>query len=389
MVTFIAFLGVMAAILAGEWLSTYTKAFLPSLFITALIFLIGFWTIFPKDIVSKASFGTEFVSLCVPLLLVHLGTSMSIRELASQWKAVVIALLGVCGTLLLTLTIGTLIFDLPTVLAAVPAMVGGLVSALLMSENLNQLGLTSLAALPVYMIMFHGLFGYPITSFMLKKEARRLQKEHDENGSINYQETAAVKERPKLIERVKPDYRTSAFILVRMIIVVLISYGASLLLHNVINFNILCLLFGIAFSELGFLEKNVLEKAGVFSWLIYGLTAYIFTQLSTSTPKGFVSFIPEILLLLVLGVFGMFVISMFMSKYLKISKYMGFATALTALLGFPADYILTNDVIKDMARNEEEKQYMTKQMLPPMLVGGFATVSIASIIIASFFVKFL
>ncbi|WP_256595447.1 hypothetical protein [Listeria grayi] len=112
-------------------------------------------------------------------------------------------------------------------------------------------------------------------------------------------------------------------------------------------------------------------------------------QLNTSTPKGFISFIPEILTLLVLGTIGMYIFSLIISKLLKFSKYMGFATALTALLGFPADYILTTDVIKELARDEEEKEYMTKQMLPPMLVGGFATVSIASIIIASVFIKFL
>ncbi|STY45071.1 Uncharacterised protein [Listeria grayi] len=122
---------------------------------------------------------------------------------------------------------------------------------------------------------------------------------------------------------------------------------------------------------------------------MYGLTAYIFMQLNTSTPKGFISFIPEILTLLVLGTIGMYIFSLIISKLLKFSKYMGFATALTALLGFPADYILTTDVIKELARDEEEKEYMTKQMLPPMLVGGFATVSIASIIIASVFIKFL
>lgn len=389
MITLFAFLGVMAAILIGEWLSTFTRALIPSLFITALIFLFGFWTIFPKDIVAKASFGTEFVSLCVPLLLVHLGTSMSIRELASQWRAIIIALTGVCGTLLLTLTICTYLFNLPTVLAAVPAMVGGIVSALLMSENLKGLGLTSLAALPVYMIMFHSIFGYPITSYMLKKEARRLQKERDENPASQKMTVSTQKERPKVIDRMPADYRTSAFILVRMILVVLVAYGSSILLHNIINFNILCLLFGIVFSELGFLEKNILHKAGVFNWLMYGLTAYIFMQLNTSTPKGFISFIPEILTLLVLGTIGMYILSLIISKLLKFSKYMGFATALTALLGFPADYILTTDVIKELARDEEEKEYMTKQMLPPMLVGGFATVSIASIIIASVFIKFL
>ncbi|MHC5252300.1 hypothetical protein ACYRFS_11710 [Listeria kieliensis] len=391
MATIAAFLAVMVAIFVGEWVSTWTKALIPSLFITSVIFIIGYWTIFPKDLVEKASFGVNFASICVPLLLVHLGTSMNLKQLARQWKAVAISLLGVCGTLLLTLTIGSFIFDLHTVLAAVPAMVGGIVSALLMSDSLNQIGLTSLATLPVYMIMFHGIFGYPITSIMLKKEARRLQTKF-QSGNISQTESLEANEEEdskKFIEKLPNDYKTGAFILARVILVALIAFAASQLIHNFINFNILCLLFGVVFCELGFLEKNALHKAGVFNWLIYGLIAYIFMQLGTSTPKGFVSYIPEIIILLVLGVIGMYLISLLLSKYLKLSKEMGFAVALTSLLGFPADYILTNDVIKDVTKDPKEVNYLTKNMLPPMLVGGFTTVSIASIIIASIFIKFI
>ncbi|EUJ25612.1 hypothetical protein MFLO_15294 [Listeria floridensis FSL S10-1187] len=391
MATIGAFLAVMIAIFVGEWVSTRTRAFIPSLFITSVIFIIGYWTIFPKDLVEKASFGINFASICVPLLLVHLGTSMNLKQLARQWKAVLISLLGVSGTLLLTLTIGSLVFDLRTVLAAVPALVGGIVSALLMSDSLTQLGLTSLATLPVYMIMFHGILGYPITSLMLRKEARRLQTNF-QAGTVSEAELQEVKEETvsqKFIEKLPADYKTGAFILARVILVAILAFGLSKLMNDFVNFNILCLLFGVVFSELGFLEKDVLHKAGVFNWLLYGLIAYIFMHLSTSTPQGFLSYIPEIIILLVIGVIGMYIVSVLISRYLKLSKEMGFAIALTALLGFPADYILTNDVIKDVAKTEPEQRYLTQNMLPPMLVGGFTTVSIASVVIASIFIKFL
>lgn len=77
----------MAALFIGEWVSTKTRAMVPSIFVTALIFIIGFWTIFPKNIVKQATFGLNSASVCVPLLLVHLGTTMNIRELIEQWKA--------------------------------------------------------------------------------------------------------------------------------------------------------------------------------------------------------------------------------------------------------------------------------------------------------------
>lgn len=40
-------------------------------------------------------------------MLIHLGASMSLKELLQQWQSVCIALLGVVGTFVLTLTVGT------------------------------------------------------------------------------------------------------------------------------------------------------------------------------------------------------------------------------------------------------------------------------------------
>jgi hypothetical protein len=68
---------------------------------------------------------------------------------------------------------------------------------------------------------------------------------------------------------------------------------------------------------------------------------------------------------------------------------MAFAVALTALYGFPPNYILTEEGAKAIAENQEEKDFLMGEMLPQMLVGGFTTVTIASVIIAGIFVNFL
>jgi hypothetical protein len=53
------------------------------------------------------------------------------------------------------------------------------------------------------------------------------------------------------------------------------------------------------------------------------------------------------------------------------------------------NYILTIEAIKSVAGNEEEYNYTLNEMLPKMLVGGFVTVTITSVIIAGYFVKLL
>ncbi|MEN3085555.1 hypothetical protein [Lacticaseibacillus paracasei] len=392
----IAFAVVMIFMTLGEWVATATKAFIPSVFITAVLFVIGFWTVLPKNVVENASFGPGFITICIALLLVHLGTLMNLRELLAQWKAVCIALLGVCGTLLLTLTVGTLIFDWKTVVAAVPPLTGGLISALLMSNGLKAQGLASLVALPVAMFVIHSVVGYPLTSVLLKQESRRLLRHFRANGSkldpnVPKMRRGAeeVKDnRPKLLN-LPEKYQTSAFIMARVAIVGLLAMGFGTLTNNVINSNVVCLIFGVIAHQIGFLEDNALNKAGVFNWLMYGLLAYVFGQLSATTPAVLGGIVLQIIVLIALGVLGMFLASRLLAKPFGMSWQMAFSCSLTALFGFPADYILTSEVARAMATTEDEEEYLTQQMMPKMLVGGFATVSVASVIIATIFLKLL
>ncbi|QVI36820.1 hypothetical protein KGS74_11295 [Lacticaseibacillus casei] len=392
----IAFTVVMVFMTVGEWVAAATRAFIPSVFITAVLFVIGFWTVLPKNVVATASFGSRFITICIALLLVHLGTLMNLRELLAQWKAVCIALLGVCGTLLLTLTLGTLIFDWKTVVAAVPPLTGGLVSALLMSSGLKAQGLTTLVALPVAMFVIHSVVGYPLTSVLLKQESHRLLKQFRANGSkldpsIPKMRRGAEEKgdnRPKMMKLPTP-YQTSAFIMARVAIVGVLAMGFGTLTHNVINSNVVCLIFGVIAHQIGFLEDNALNKAGVFNWLMYGLLAYVFGQLSATTPAVLASIVLQIAVLIVLGVLGMFLASRVLAKPFGMSWQMAFSCSLTALFGFPADYILTSEVASAVATTEDEEEYLTQQMMPKMLVGGFATVSVASVIIATIFLKLL
>lgn len=384
-----AFLIVMIFMFVGEWVSSLTKAYVPSIFISAVLFTIGFWTILPKDIVAKASFGSQFVGVCIPILLVHLGTMMNIRQLLNQWRAVTIALAGTLGTIIITLTVGTVLFDWHTVIAAIPPLTGGLVSALLMTDGLKAAGLSTLVALPVSMFIMHSMIGYPLTSVMLKKEGRRLLREHRGNPQVVAAEKEVVDTEPKALFKLPAKYNTSAFMLAKVGAVGLLSIWVAGLMNDAINANVIALVLGVIGHQIGFLEKEVLNKTKVFNWLMYGLMAYVLSQLSVTTPDMLGTILIQIVVLIILGIFGMFIASWILSKPMKMSKEMAFASSLTALFGFPADYVLTNEVIGHLTTDENERAYLTSHMMPKMLVGGFATVSVASVIIASVFLKLL
>ncbi len=320
---------------------------------------------------------------------------MNLRELVAQWRAVCIALLGVAGTLLLTLVIGTFIFDWHTVVAAVPPLTGGLVSALLMTNGLKAQGITALVALPVSMFVIHSVIGYPLTAVMLKQEGKRLVTQFHNNGEQLNPNLPKFKEsnKPQKIEKqifnLPAEYQTSAFIMARVAIVALLSNWVSGLMGNIINANVICLILGVIAHQIGFLEDNALNKAGVFNWLMYGLLAYIFAQLSVTTPAEMGTIIFQIIVLIFLGLVGMFLASRLLAKPFGMSWQMAYACSLTSLFGFPADYILTSEVAHTVADSDDSEEYLLQNMMPKMLVGGFATVSVASVIIASIFLKLL
>lgn len=384
---------VMIALFVGEWVSTRTKSWVPSLLITAIIFLIGFWTIIPKDLVPKASFGPEFVTVGSSLLLVHLGTLMSFKRLIQQWRAICIALIGVAGTMILTMTIAIHFFGKAIVIGTVPTLTGGIISALLMTQGLTKAGLTTVAAYPVAMFVVHEIISFPLISAMLKKEGRRLKKVYAADPEAMNKQTkkdqgGGANKRQRYFTPGEA-YNTSGFILAKLGLVALLSNWLASLTHGTINSAVFCLVCGVIFHELGFLPDDALNKAKVFNWLMYGLLAYVLGQLGSSSPQEILHILGGIIVIIILGLLGMFITSFLLAKPFGFSHPMAFACALTALCGFPADYVLTTEVVNSLADNEQEKEFLLDSMLPKMLVGGFATVSVASVIIASVFLKML
>ena len=109
-----AFLTMLILLIIGEVISTATKAFVPSMFISAVLFVLGFWAYFPKDILQVGGIAANLPTFLVMMMVVHLGTMLDIKELIEQWKTVVITLAGMLGILVVILTLGTVVLDKTT-----------------------------------------------------------------------------------------------------------------------------------------------------------------------------------------------------------------------------------------------------------------------------------
>lgn len=390
-----AFSAVLVILYIGDVISIKTKAFVPSVFMSAVLFLIGFWTIFPKDLVDISSMGQPFATLAMYLLITHMGTMLSVRELASQWKTVVIAVGGLVGMMIATLTAGRALFGWETVVIGTPPLTGGIVAALIMQEAAMEKGLVDLAVLAIVMYVMQGFAGYPLTAIALKREGTRLLEDF-RSGAVkisetNIEETAAGKENEikRIIPPVPEKYQTTYMYLAKLGLTAWASVAFATATQEVVSRFVICLIFGVIAAEIGFVERKPLNLSNSFGFLMTALMAFIFAGLSNATPEMLMRLVGPLVGIIILGVTGMAIFSIGLGKLLGYSENMAFATALTALYGFPPNYVLTEEASKALAQNPEELKYLMDEMLPKMLVGGFTTVTIASVVIAGMFVKFL
>jgi hypothetical protein len=387
---------VVAILFIGDAISVRTNAWVPSVFVSAVLFLLGYWTFFPPDIVSIAGVPPVVASMMIYLLITNMGTLLSLQQLKEQWKTILISLSGILGIVVILFGIGTLLFGLETVIVAIPPLVGGIVSSLIMSEGAADAGLITLSVFAIAIYVIAGFAGYPLTSFVLKKEGKRLLGKY-QKGELSVKQTSdhsSPDKEPtelKMFSKLPKKYNTDYFKFFRLAIVGYLAYLTSTFLGSFVSISpyVICLLFGIIASSIGFLEPQVLQKANGFGLAIMALMLFVFDGLKVATPAMIVEMIYPLIVCIILGVIGMLLFSFIMGKVLKVNKNMAFAISLTAFYGFPADYIITNEVINSLTEDEKEREALTGQMLPPMLVGGFTSVTIVSVILAGIFVGFL
>src|SRR5699024_8846980 len=135
---------VLFPMVIGDLVSIKTKAFVPSVFVTAIIFLVGFLTFLPRDIIQIATLSQPVAGMCVYLLITHMGSMMNVRELLNQWKAVVISLAGIVGIIAILMTVGVAVLGREVAVVGAPPLTGGIVAAIIMKDAAIKAGLPNL-----------------------------------------------------------------------------------------------------------------------------------------------------------------------------------------------------------------------------------------------------
>lgn len=397
---FLAVVIVAVAYVIGEWVSDLTKAWVPSILVTAIIFLVGYWTVFPETIADDTGLTAFAGTIGVLMFITHIGTVISLKQLAEQWKTIVVCLTGLLGMVVLAWFICPLIMDKTLVIAGLPPLTGGIVAALTMQNAAEQAGLKEAAVFAVAMYSVQGLAGYPITALCLHAEGKKLIREWDTvKGGLSEAEIARMKtiglttigddsDIKKPIPPLPDKFNTPVFIIAKVALSVWLSSLVGQLIPAIPTI-VWCLIISVILTRLGFLDTSSLSRANTYTIFMFAAMLSVFGGLKDCSPSMLKSLIGPMLVMIIIGVAGMGLFSFIIAKVLKMDFPLAFANGLTALYGFPCDAIITESTCNSLTEDPDERGYLMSKMFPSMVVGGFITVTITSVIFAGYFARLL
>lgn len=153
-----------------------------------------------------------------------------------------------------------------------------------------------------------------------------------------------------------------------------------------LNYGIWSLLLGVAGHYLRIFPPKALERANSFGIVTAGIMVVVLASMGGVTFSDVIKSAGPVFLILALGVVGLMAGGLLASRFVGWNRNKAVPVSLTALIGFPADYIICEEIANSLGENEEERAAIMDEIMAPMLVGGFTSVSLASVVIASMLV---
>lgn len=374
----LAFTVIMAIWTVSEFLSAKSKGLVSSLFVASLIFLVGFLTgLFPPDLLTSSSL-LAFAGVVVGFVIVHLGTVISIDDFVKQWRTVLTGIGAVAGVAAALFFIGSLLKGSDYVIAAIGAISGGTVSVVIIQEAALAVGLATVAVFPVLIAALQGLVGFPLTSVILRKEALRLRDEYRAGKLAPVQEEKAGAETGS---RLPAAFKSTVGTLFVVGVTVVVARFISDITNGNLNTFVVALILGVLLRWGRIFKPSVLSGIDAYGLMITAVLILVFGPLATVTLGDLRALALPLAVAFAVGVAGIVAASVLVGKLLGFSTAMSIGIGLTALYGFPGTLLLSQEAAKAVGETEEEVKAIEAEILPRMVVAGFATVTITSVIV--------
>lgn len=384
---------VLAFIALGEIVSIATRARVPALLVAMLsLFVLAKIGIIPTEIVEVSTM-VSVGALIQPAIMVHMGSLMPLRTMLQQWRSVLIAGVGIIVATGIILATVWPLFGFEYAVAGAGPIAGGIVSTALTTAGLTEAGMIgAVVVIPSLILMLQSLPSMPLTNFFLRRYAAKLIASGElATGGDGAAAAGTTAEEP--VEK-KKLVRLPQVLVDNQLFLLFLVFAAGALAYWIgeltgISYSIWGLLVGIVLTALGVIPDKVMERSNSFTIAMAAIIFIVVAPLMTASVADVIASLVPVACILVIGLLGICIGGFVVTKLVGWDPNLGMAVALTAMYGFPADYLITQEVARSTGRTQEESQALLDKMLPPMLIGGFTSVSAGSILVASALVSFL
>lgn len=384
----------VAMVALGDFISLKTRARVPTLFVAMFVYLIAIWLGMPKDLPTVSNLG-GFAYVMVAPLIVYIGTLIPFAVIREQWKGIIIALIGMAIAAGFILGIARLMFGYDRAVAGCAPVLGGIIAALVTIEGLKAVGLSALGVIAAMILGIQMLFGLPLAASFLRRHATTI--EIKLGGASNPEAKSEVKKEgipygtdenpsPRYKAWLPKKWETTSVMLLKLFAAGALAVALGKLTHGHVNYSVFAVFLGIGGAYFGFFRAKMIERANSLGISMVAIVILILTTLNDVTPQLLAKEAVAIFGILFIGMIGLGIGGWLGGKLVHWPRDLAVPVALTALFGFPGNWLICDEASRSVGKTKEEQTYINGILLPPMLVGGYTTVTITSIIVAGILV---
>ncbi len=357
---------IAALFVLGEVISRKLKAIIPAVLVSGILFMALLWSgIIPVDLVERSKLGV-LMPVGMMFIILSMGCNTSLRELAANWRVVLLAAVSYIFELCMILLVMSLIYDINMAVAAFP---GSSAAALIVQEQARALGYNDCIILSVLLLFMNGMVACPIVGILMKKEAQRLM------GIGIPAEKICTRAQPQIHSEKKDSGSTYVSFLK--------FYAGAWLcqrLAGLLGFSpyVLCLVLGVVFAELGFFRRDEFDRTKSSGFLFFIMMAMILNGFAASTPEMLLHVLLPIVIVLSTAVISLTLSSLVLGRILGFSPYMSVALGFNIMVGFPVNLMIAQDMIGYLTQDEAERSYLMEKIGNRMVLAGFTSTTFLS-----------
>lgn len=382
----------LALFAIGDFLGVFTKARVSSVFVALLLFLVGFMTgIIPKNIIEQAGL-TQISKWATGYVVFNMGTKINMKQLIEEWRTIVVSLIAMIVAVISLFAISPII-GREAAIVTIPIINGGLIATQIMTDAAMAKGFALVAGLGTIVYAVQKFVGTPPASFHGLREAEKMLVEFRANKE------SSVSNKKKNDETNKKDTKNTFYetydkyftdFICLGIAGLFVWFSSYLGKVTPINYSIWALVLGATTGGIGLLPPSILDKGKASGLLQMAIFASIIPSLAQITLSDLTSLGWQTLVIFVAALAGIYIFLYVLPTWKIIgSRDLAVGIAMAQLLGFPATFLIANEIATAVAKTPEEKDHVLSRIMPAYVVAGFVTVTSLSIIMAGILVKLL